>query len=835
MIRTALGSVLLAAALFVGARPIGQVPPLGKFLDPAHGVWAVARTATLPVSARDAIPALSDSVDVRYDDRGVPHIFAGNELDALRALGYVVARDRLFQLELQTRAANGTLTELVGDVALDTDRDTRRIGMPWGAARKFAAVDPSSMTMRAMRAYADGVNAYIDGMRPADLPLEYRLLNRAPQRWRPEHTMLLLVRMGYTLAWSDFEVDRAKVEGRIGRAAADALFPRNAYIQEPIQPNGQRAPRVIATRLPPPAPDSAAAAFARVLAVLSPRPSSGAAPTGPAEHFEADVGSNNWAVSPSRSASRRALLANDPHLDLSIPSTWYEAHIVVRDSVDVYGVTFPGAPCITLGLTRDIAWGATNVGADVADYYVEKVDDDAHPTRYEVDGEMRALTRSVEHYRGPHEEVLGTDTLYYTHRGPMERVGKRWISHRWLVLEPSAEFDALRSIPHAHSVREFFQAMSSYVSPAQNFIVADREGHIGIRSTGKYPARPAGGNGERLIDGTKSANDWNGWITIDAAPQSIDPPQGYLASANQQPADPREFLPYLGDEWPSPWRAMQINALLRADSAVTPDAMRRFQTDPSSARADAFVPLFLSAAQAEAKAGRGDSALVRAARLLGEWNRRYTPDNDRAILFENAMRELVPLTWDELATDSSRAGRGALQLMATPNEHVLFALAQDPSNVWWDRARTPLVDTRDMVLAAALRAALTRTEADYGPYDGGKWNWSTIRFANIWHPLRIAALSALRLPVQSGRETLSPSSGTGTHGASWRLVAELAPTIRAWGIYPGGQSANPLSAHYRDRVETWRRGELDSLRIPATPAALAGNLAATLSLAPTSR
>jgi penicillin amidase len=819
-----LGAALLGGAVWIGARATGTVPPLGALLDPVHGVWALASHAELPRAARAAIPSLRDSVDVRYDDRGVPHIFATNELDALRALGYVVARDRLFQLELQTRAAAGTLTELVGDRALDADREAREIGLPWGAQRKFAAVKPGAPTMRAMEAYADGVNAYIDHMSAGDLPLEYRLLNRSPQRWRPEHTMLLLVRMGYTLAWSGFELDRTRIEARIGRAATDALFPRDAYIQEPIQPNGQRSARVDAAHVPPPHPDTAAAALAKVLAVLG---------RSSADPSEAVVGSNSWAVAPGRSANGHALLANDPHLDLSLPSTWYEAHLVVPDSLDAYGVTFPGAPSIALGLNRDVAWGSTNVGADVTDYYIETVNDARAPVDYMVDGQWRHLTRSIEEYRGPRGELIATDTIRYTHRGPMTRAGEKWISQRWMVLEPTADFEAFRLAPHAHSIREFFDAMSLFESPAQNFIAADRAGHIGVRSTGRYPVRPGDGRGDRLFDGSKSANDWTQWIVSSAAPQSQDPPQGYLASANQEPADPRVYPAYLGNEWPSPWRAMQINTLLRADSAVTPDAMRRFQTDPASARANLFVPLFLAAAASELGAGRGDAELKRAAALLGEWDRRFTPENHRAVLFEAAMRELARYTWDELAEDSANTNVPANRRVATPNEHVLYALTLDPDNVWWDRRATPLRETRDAILATALGAALARTETLRGPATGDKWTWSRVRFANIWHPLHLAALSALELPMQGGVETLSPSSGDGTHGASWRLVADLGTPVKAWGIYPGGQSANPVSSHYRDHIETWRRGALDSLRIPATAQALhAEHLAATLVLTP---
>jgi penicillin amidase len=796
---------------------------LGPIVDPAHGVWALAASAEHPATATATLAGLDSSVDVRYDDRGVPHIFAKSELDATRALGYVVARDRLFQLELQTRAAAGTLTELVGPAALEADRTARRLGLSWGAERKYAALDTHSMGFRAMRAYAEGVNSYIRQMPRSRLPLEYRLLNRRPQQWKPEHSMYLLVRMGYTLAYSDFELQRPSIESRIGVAATDALFPRHAYVQEPIQPNGQRAARVDAPNFPAPKPDSTLRALAHALASFAPvagrEPGSG-------------IGSNNWAVSPRRSASGFALLANDPHLDLSLPSIWYEVHVVVRDSLDAYGVTFPGGPGIALGLNRDIAWGSTNTGADVADYYIEIVDDSLHPTRYQLDGAWRKVESSTEYYRDQAGHTIAVDTLFYTHRGPLFRVGSSWLSRRWLVLEPSAEFESFRQASHARSVREFFAAMDGYVAPAQNFVVADRGGHIGIRSTGRYPVRPAN-RGDRFFDGSASASDWRGWFMPDSAPQSVDPAQGFLASANQEPADPRAFSLYLGNDWPTPWRAMRINTLLRNDSTVTPDAMRRFQTDPGNARADFFVPLFLSAA-AHALAADPDSTLARAARLLGDWNRLFTPDNERAVLFEAAMRELARYTWDELAVQ----WRDSVpeRLIATPWEHVLVALTKEPESVWWDRVNTPQRETRDDIFALSLRAALTQLEEERGRVEEGNWRWSRIRTANIWHPLRIRALSALDLSVQGGRESLSPSFGSGTHGASWRLVAELGPEIRARGIFPGGESANPFSSHYRDHVESWRIGQLDSLRIPSSPDSLgATGTAARLTLIPAQR
>ena len=232
-----LAAILLAALCYAGARPVGPLPALGPLLDPVSGAWGLARQAGLPARSSAVIPGLSAPVEVRVDDRGVPHVFAATEEDAWRAQGYLVARDRLFQMELQRRATAGTLAELVGPRALPADRAARRRGLALAADRNFTAADSGSLTIRAARAYADGVNAWIDAMPRAALPLEFRLLGQRPARWEPQHTFYLFAQMALTLAWEDETLSRLRVRAMVGRTAADALFPLNSPIQEPIQPS----------------------------------------------------------------------------------------------------------------------------------------------------------------------------------------------------------------------------------------------------------------------------------------------------------------------------------------------------------------------------------------------------------------------------------------------------------------------------------------------------------------------------------------------------------------------------------------------------------------------
>jgi penicillin G amidase len=813
---------------------------MGAFLDPVHGVWAVARGGSLDAQSAQ-IPSLGADVRVVYDDRAVPHIFAASIEDATRALGYVVARDRLFQMELATRAAAGRLTELAGSRALEVDRAQRSLGLPWAAERKLAALDTSGASWRTMVAYAEGVNTWIASMGAADVPFEYHLLGIRPSRWEAVQSIHLLNRMAWTLAYGELELRMRQVEALVGREAAAALFPRNSPIQEPIVPNGRREARVDLAVLPP--PRRLDPREAKLLSALDRLRDRVRLASGATEEPGDALGSNNWAVAPRRTRNGAALLAGDPHLELTLPSIWYEAHVVVPGQLDVYGVTIPGAPGIIIGFSRDVAWSFTNVESDVVDYFVEVVDDPRHPTRYRLDGGWKSLDPRVETYRDARGDVVAIDTVRYTHRGPLLREGPLWLSMRWTAHDATNETDALMRATQSHTVAQWLDAMAGFLVPAQNGIVADRSGAIAIRSIGRFPIRAPGATGARLQDGSATASDWRGSLPVSRYPFAMNPPQGYLASANQQPIDPRIDSTYLGANWYSPWRAIRINTLLRADSAVTPEAMQRYQTDPGSARADVFAPAFLAAATAVRAAGGGDAELDSAARLLAQWDRRYTKDNERAVLFEAMMTALQDLTWDELARpphlvvrEGARRrvrGRTAPLRVDTPADQLLTILLRDRSNPWWDiRATQRVAERRDDILVEAMREGYRRVRERDGNPALGQWRWDRVHHANINHLLRLESLSRLDIPVQGGPSTLSPSSGEGQFGASWRMVVELGPEVSAWTIYPGGQSGNPASTRYADRIARWSAGTLDPVLFPRTEADIPANrVAARLTLA----
>jgi penicillin amidase len=711
----------------------------------------------------------------------------------------------------------------VGAPALDADVETRHLGMPRAAELAFAALPDSATGKRFATAYAAGVNAWIDGLRPATWPVEYKLLGTRPSRWQPLNTMHLYNRMGHTLTYSPVERERQVVEGLIGAPALRAAFPVNAPIQEPIQPNGTGAARDDFRPLPAAGtPDTGA--IAQLPRWLRSRLESDDS------ELHRVFASNNWAVAPSRSRSGNALLAGDPHLELTLPSIWYEAHLVVPGQLDVYGVTIPGAPGVTIGFNRDVAWSLTNTGADVIDFFRETVDDHGRPAKHLVDDRWRDLVQREEVYRDKRGKVLHTDTVMFTYRGPLTKLGSDWASMRWTVLEPADLVNAFNGAAHATTAVGLLDAFArDYFAPAQNVITADRQGNIGIRSTGHFPIRAGDGSGLTIRDGSLSSNDWQGYWSVAEYPQSINPPQGFVASANQQPIDPLQRARYMGyDTGFEPWRALQINRLLREADSIAFDDMRRFQTDPGSVRADRFVHHFLAATSQARASGYANDSLRAADSVLSRWDRRYTVDNTGAILFETAMAELGRRTWDELIPPSDSVR------VAVPSTGVLLQLLSDSTSTWWDDRRTSdRVEDRNLILQESLAAAYQTVVRRFGAPDSARWAWGRVGPAAVNHMLGLTGFSRRDVPIQGGRGTLNPSAQRTGFGASWRMVVELGARVRAMGTYPGGQSGNPASARYDDRLRFWQRGELELLHAPpAVDSMTAEQVRASLTLSP---
>ena len=816
--------LVLGGGLLVGARPIGPAPALGAFLEPAHGVWSLARAAASPAGPDASVPGLGAPVEVVYDERAVPHIFARSEEDAYRALGYVVARDRLFQLYVQTLGASGRITEIGGAQALGLDREMRNLGLPRAAEALAARIGDTSATVRTARAYADGVNAYIAAMPAAELPLEFRLLGKRPPKWEPLHSYLLVTRMGWTLANIANERRRTGAAAQVGVAAANALFPDDSPIVEPIQPNGQSAPRFDTSPLPPPgAPDSASRLLGAAVDTWL-----GSPLLARAEDEDAPWrASNNWAVMPKRSATGHALLAGDPHLDLTLPSIWYEAHLVVPGRLDVYGVTIPGLPAIVIGFNRDVAWTFTNTAADVVDYYVEAVDDDTHPTRHRVDGAWRPIEARVEVYRGQKGETIATDTVYYTFRGPMQRVrgplalaaldrarrGKRSCG----LPRGRARADRgassrtrwrARSAPPRRTCSPPIAAVTSPSAPRG----ATRSGRRTARC--RWTARRARTTGRAISlsrNGRRRSIPRRGFSRRPISSPSIraHPPSGSAETSTHgaRSASTRSCAPTARSPWTTCAASRPIRAA-RAPTSTCPTSSR-----PRSAWRSAARARTASCSRRPGASSTGGTAGTRRRTRAPCCSRRHC-----------ARRRCRHGTSSRARTAGGRV---------TPSSAVFSRLMHDSASAWWDDRSTPQVEDRDAILASSLVSAYLATRQRFGtPGDSG-WRWSNVHKVNIPHLLRIPALSALDMPIDGGPGTLSPIAMGGSNGPSWRMVVELGPTLHAWTTYPGGQSGNPASPRYKDRIPQWLEGTLEAVHVPTRASELpAAQRSGTLTLRP---
>ncbi len=787
--------ILTAAAallLIVGLNSrMGRTPPLGAFLSPFHGFWHNAEKAEASdqaISVRDGPRA---PVKIFFDDRRVPHVFAQNDGDLYFAQGYVTARDRLWQMEFQTHAAAGRLAEIVGEQAISRDRFQRRIGMVYGARNTLREGQRTPEVWAHIVAYTRGINTYIQGLRFRDYPIEYKILDYAPEPWTPLKTALLLKYMAWDLSWNNTDQKLSNTRSRFGAEVVEELFPRHSGSPDPVMPAG--TPWNF-TPLEAEAPDT-------FFEPGSPASKNAPGPDGAG-------GSNNWAVSGERTASGYALLASDPHLGLNLPSVWYEIQLV-SPTTNVYGVSLPGGPGVVIGFNQDIAWGLTNAGSDAIDWYRIRFKD-ASLQEYFHDGRWKATRRTIEEIevRGG-ETVL--DTVVYTHHGPLVEGSKEgpFYAVRWLAHDPSDEFQAIYRLNRAENYDDFVAALSHYVCPAQNFIFADRRNNIAIWHNGLFPLRWAG-QGRYIADGSDPLHDWQNWVPHQQIPHAINPEQGFLSSANQHPTDP-SYPYYLGWSYAPDYRARRINQQLEAMQEVEPEDLRALQVDTRNLLAESALPVLLARIDTTALSPEHQEAF----QLLVQWDFHDDADKTAPTLARAWWRQLYQAIW------ADEFGQQGSNLLYPSDKVTAEMIAQRPEAKWYDDIRTKKKETLTELVQRSLVLSYYQLVEQLGPV-GPAWEWGRYRSTEISHILRLPGFGHAGLSL--GGSEWCDNARPPRHGPSWRLGAKLGPQVKGWGIYPGGQSGNPGSPHYDDAVEAWARGELAELVYLQSQDAAAGRM-----------
>lgn len=754
------------------------IPPLGKFLDPFHGFWQNAETEK--VASNDwTLSGIKDEVSIVYDSLLIPHVFAKNEEDLYFAQGFVTAKDRLWQMEFQTHAGAGRISEIIGSAALDFDRTQRRMGMVFAAENALQAMDKNPLAKMLVESYTRGINAYIETLSYENLPLEYKLLGYQPEPWTSLKCALLLKNMAKTLNIGERDLEVTNALKLFGKETVDILYPDYENPGDPIvdKPGSWKFdPVKISDSIPLALPDE----LVNVKSTL--------------EKPTKDVGSNNWAVSGTKTATGAPILCSDPHLSLGLPSIWYSIHLSSPE-VNVMGVSLPGSPAVIIGFNDSIAWGLTNAQRDLVDYFKIQFKDNQR-NEYLSDGQWKPVKKVVEEFK-----VKGGnsffDTLIYTHHGPVMydrnfhgESEKNGFAYRWISHDPSQEIITFYKLNHAKNHADYMDALDHFSSPAQNFAFASVSGDIAIRVQGKYPVRRTG-EGKYLLDGTKTSQEWQAFIPNDQNVMDKNPARGFVSSANQYPVD-ATYPYYVMAPSFEPYRNRRINQVLSGLTNITPQDMMKLQFDTYNLKASESLPYWLS----QLDSTKLNEEETKAYQILKAWNFYNTIDSEGASYYEAWWDALYPLIWDEMKDSKVD--------LAFPTYYNTIKLIKDrPDLSFFDIVTTPEKETAHEIIQKAFADGVqfvSKWKAEHGKEP----RWADYKDTYIGHLMRLEAFS---YHVQHGGNHEIVNASTRTHGPSWRMVVSMEKTgVKAWGVYPGGQSGNPGSPYYNSMLDAWTKG-----------------------------
>ena len=759
--------------------------PLGKLLAPQQGLWQNAEPASGDFSADLKFNQLKGKAEVYFDERLVPHVFAENETDAYFIQGYLHAKFRLWQMDLQVRSAAGRASEIAGEIALNHDREFRRLGMVYGAEKSLKQMEADPVIKATCDAYTAGVNEYIKSLTVATLPLEYKLIGYEPELWSNFKTALFLKYMSYDLAARETDFEMTNAKQFFSKEDFNLLYPVIQDSLDPIVPKGTvfASPGVV-----PAAPASVDSLYfsspVKVDKVNNPDPGNG---------------SNNWAVSGSKTESGAPILCNDPHLGLNLPSLWYEMQLSTS-TFNAYGASFPGAPSIIIGFNDSCAFGFTNGGRDVRDYYEITFKDDSR-REYWFDSAWKQTEFRYEEIKIAGKPTM-IDTVAYTVFGPVmfdkSYSGKRTDNKtnyavRWKAHDESNELLIFTKLNRAKDYADYQEAVVNLHTPGQNVIFAAKNGDIAIRTQGEWPAKWKG-QGDFVMPGTDSSYMWQGMIPDSETPFQYNPERGFVSSANQRPVD-STYPYYLGREYPTP-RGAIVNRMLADTNKFTPQRMMKMQTDNYNIFAEWARPLFLKNINEGSLSGTEQKYFE----LMKNWDLRNDPASKGATVFVLAWENLRPVVFADEFTKAPQP------VMAPFESTLLESLLKDSAWKFIDNITTPQKETlADICLLAFKNAVQKLTEAEAA----GKLEWAKYKDTHVDHLIKLKEFSSLHLPIGGGNNIINAAREN--HGPSWRMVVSLTQKTEAYGIYPGGQSGNPGSRFYNDFVNDWAAGKYYTL------------------------
>lgn len=786
------------------------LPAFGKLMNPFDGFWQNGEPPTpLPLLALSDT-SLIDAVKVVYDDRRVPHVFAQNANDAHWVQGYITAKDRLWQMDFVTRSTSGRLAEILGNKYLDYDQKKRRKGMVYAAENTIKGWKKDSANYKLLLAYTAGVNAYISSLQTKDIPVEFKLLDYQPEEWTTLKTALFTKAMGESLAGRYSDLKATNTLAKFGPNAFKFLYPEKFPDDLPIIP---KEINYDFDKLP-----------TDQIAV----PNQEELPVQTLSYHELDMpdnnlGSNNWAVARGKTANSKPILAGDPHLQLTLPSIWYEIQIHTPFS-NAYGVSLPGVPGVVIGFNESIAWSQTNVGHDVADLY-SIIWKDSTRQEYLLDSAYVRAEKVVEEYMVKDMKLpfgFGTkemiDTVRYTHWGPVvyesADFSEKDLALRWLVHdEPAAsELAVFSKLNKAQNYEEYADAIKGYNSPAQNFAFASKTGAIALKVQGKYPLKSEG-QGRFIQDGSSTKNAWEGFIPEEHNPTVYNPHWGYISSANQR-STADNYPYYYNRESFEAYRGRILQRELFKAKDITVEDMKTLQNNSYSMKAEIAMPIFLSRIKPETL-NDGEKAVLE---LITKWDYHYRREQLEPLYFDTWFKEFYRMTWDEISEENKDS-----KLLYPTEWRTCFILRDVPETNYFDIKATPEKETAWDIIELSFRSAVQKilTEIVERP----DLNWSNHRNTTIAHLGQIPSFSTKNVYMDGHMNTLNAVRSYA--GPSWRMVVELGEETKASVVYPGGQSGNPGSLYYDNFIDTWAEGKYYEAQFVKTSEEITGDLLMT--------
>ena len=806
------------------------------------------------------LAGLESEVTVIRDEHGIPHIYGDSMADLMRAQGFVHAQERFFEMDVRRHVTAGRLAELFGESAIDTDTFIRTFGWREVAEREVALLEPE--TRAAFEAYADGVNAYLADRTTGDLALEYSVLGLTgldyePEPWTTADSLAWLKAMAWDLRGNmTDEVDRVLALSMNSPGQVADLYPAyEAKEHRPIVTQGAVVDGVFdqeatgGTRLPRRPPYVTTRSAVDVL-------------TGVKDRIEAlpdfvgtgdGIGSNSWVVDGDHSSTGQPLLANDPHLGVSMPGIWMQVGLHCRTvsddcPLDVSGFSFSGMPGVVIGHNADIAWGFTNLGPDVSDLYLERLRGD----RWRHDGRWRALEIREEVI-----EVRGGDDVELTVRStahgpllsdvspPFADLGSLatpengadtpadgfGVSLAWTALRPAPTADAILALNIAGDWDEFREAAASFAVPSQNLVYADRAGHIGYQAPGRIPIRKSGNDGRLPAEGWRADDDWTGdFVPFEGLPHLLDPDEGFVVTANQQVIG-GDYPYFLTDDWDHGYRAQRIRDLIRSEQDLSVAEMAELQLDTRHPLAPTLVPYLLDVELPEGYYSRGQE-------LLAGWDFTQSPESAPAAYYNVVWRNLLELAFHDDLPEEAWPDGGSRWMAA------VAGLLREPADPWWDNRLTEdEVETRDDILLEAQRLArdeMTRLQAR----NPELWTWGHLHRLDLVHQtLGTSGIPPVEWLVNRGGWQVG-GSGAAVNATSWdaregyhvtaapsmRMVVSLGDLDESRWVNLTGVSGHPFHDHYTDQTDLFVAGE--TLPWAFSPEAVAAAGEDTLTLVP---